>query len=483
MHRPPVYLGAVFAMLISLMPIRGQAEDTIMMTEVGATERDSLEITVYTGGFALINDYRQLPLKQGTTEIVLVDVPSSLIAESVQLAPIRSGAFKTQQMSLQAALLTPGALLRRYVGREVGLIKTHPTTGAETEVKAQVLSANGPVLLVDGRLETGVPGRLVFPEAPASLHARAALVARVEARASAPVPATFRYLADGLSWQADYTATLNEAGTGLDLTGWATIRNATDAPFDQATLRVVAGDVSRGPRRSARRLAQAPKALRSTAAAGTIEEAAPRQSLGANHLYTLPGTIDLAAGEQKQIALLRAKDVSLTETLISRGSPNVFQAAAGPGRPSHPAVEITFDNAELAGAGLPLPRGTVRVYRRALGAGLKFVGADSLPDTPSGERARLRLGTAFDVTVRRKQTAFKRLDPRGRNVEAAFAVTLKNARNQATPVRVEEQLPGDWQIVETSDTGFERDGPKAVWTVDVPAGGEKRLTYRVKVLR
>ena len=69
-------------------------------------------------------------------------------------------------------LLTPQKLLEKYVGRTIGVVKTHPTTGEETVEDAIVLSSNnGVVLRVGDRIETGLSGgRLIFPDVPENLR-------------------------------------------------------------------------------------------------------------------------------------------------------------------------------------------------------------------------------------------------------------------------------------------------------------------------
>ena len=78
-------------------------------------------------------------------------------------------------------LLTPAKLLEKYVGREVTVLRTHPTTGAETSEKATVLATNGgTVLRFANRIEAGVPGRIVFDSVPANLRDRPTLSVLLE---------------------------------------------------------------------------------------------------------------------------------------------------------------------------------------------------------------------------------------------------------------------------------------------------------------
>ena len=97
---------------------------------------------------------------------------------------------------------------------------------------------------------------------------------------------------------------------------------------------------------------------------------------------------------------------------------------------------------------------------------------------------RLQLGNAFDVTAERRQTDYRRLNEgkdEPERSESAWAITVKNAREEAVTVRVRETLPGDWQILEESAAHTKASADAAVWQVLVPAKGSAQLTYRVRV--
>lgn len=449
---------------------------------VAAEPGGPASLTIYGGGLAQVSERRAIAPADGARDIVLAGVSERMMPESVRLAGV-GGPLAVRALSFRRARLTPANLLKHSVGREVWLIRRDPTTGEETTVPARVLSAaGGLVLRVGGHIETPDTRRIAFPDETYGLLGRPALTARVEAP-SRTTALDLTYLTHGLSWQADYVATLGKPDADgrltLDLVGRATVKNDTGLSFPAAAVSLVAGEVA-----GAGRPGPQPKLMRAMGAVAEDAGAPVPVAFGAFRLYRLPDTTGLATGESRQVALVAADGIAAEERLIAARHANVFGGVDHPGPPVHAAVRLTFANEGMRGAakGLPLPAGTVRVYRAGPAGAPLFAGAAGLPDVPPGERVRLALGRAFDVTARYARTAFKRLDDRGRTVEAAFRVTLANGRDTAARVRVEETLPGDWEILEASQPATRR-GSAAVWTVAVPAGGKTDLTYRVRVRR
>ena len=126
----------------------------------------------------------------------------------------------------------------------------------------------------------------------------------------------------------------------------------------------------------------------------------------------------------------------------------------------------------------------MRVYRKDSSGSLQFVGEDRIDHTPENETIRLKLGDAFDVTADKKQTDFKKLSGFSRYnyaFETAFEMVLKNAKDEAVTVRVQEPLPGDWEMVEESAPHVKESASTAVWQITVEPTSSTVLTWRVKV--
>ena len=133
---------------------------------------------------------------------------------------------------------------------------------------------------------------------------------------------------------------------------------------------------------------------------------------------------------------------------------------------------------------MPLPKGVVRVYQRDSQGRPQFVGEDTVDHTPKNEQVRLKLGDAFDLTARRRQTDFKSLGPQGQfhNVyESAYRVDLANAKHEPVTVTVLEPLRGDWEITQNSHPFTKESSGLARFQVTVPAEGTAALIYRARV--
>jgi len=147
------------------------------------------------------------------------------------------------------------------------------------------------------------------------------------------------------------------------------------------------------------------------------------------------------------------------------------------GQKLKPAIFVEFDN--KAPLGKPLPAGVVRVYAKDSKGAAQFVGEDRIEHTAKNEKLKLRLGEAFDITAERKQTSYKRIAD---NVsESAWRIELRNAKDEPVTVKVQEPLPGDWEVTQESQKHSKESARVAAWNVTVPAGGSTVLEYAVRV--
>lgn len=462
--------GFVAALAAASLPARA-AE-----IAVGPETRVGLDLTVYGNGLALVKDRRNVALAKGANQLAFPGVPSGMMPETVSL---EGAGVSVIERRYEFDLLTPDALLKRSVGQQVGIVRTHPATGEETIERATVLAASDGVVLKteSGRIETKIPERLVFYSVPGGLRPRPTLVAVVDSAAKAKRALTLQYLTGGVTWRADYTAVLDETDERVSLEAWATVTNTTGAAFAEARLKLVAGDVFRAPRAFAM-TEKAAEGMVASRAAAPAADPPVREALGDVHLYALPRPVTLGERETKQIALLTRPTVKVERTYVTRGGGIAFGGRPGEAPATNPSVHIAFENSGDGAA--PLPRGVVRVYRRDSAGESQFVGEMGLGHTPVGGQVELMIGRAFDITVQRRQTDFQRPGPPKNAFEARYAIKLQNARAEAATVKVIESFPGEWQIYEES-LPHARDGRDAVWNVAVPAKGSTELAYRVRV--
>jgi hypothetical protein len=446
-------------------------------------DQQSIAVTIYNEDLALIKDARRIALDAGANRIALRDVSARMRPETAQLRSLSApGAFDLLEQNFDLDLLTPAKLLEKYVGRTVRIARTNPVTGVDTVESAQVLAASGGVVLrIGDRIETGMPGRIVFDSVPANLRDRPTLVAELNNRQPGTQNVELTYLSGGLSWQADYVAELSADDAALDLNGWVTLTNKSGTAYPNARLQLVAGDVNRV--RQEFRAADAMQMKAGSVAAAPAPMA--QESLFEYHLYTLGRPTTLADNQTKQVALLNASQVPVRKELLLNGSDYYYRSSVGDiGQKLKAGVFVEFSNRESARLGQPLPKGVVRVYKRDSAGNAQFVGEDRIDHTPKNEKVRLHLGDAFDVTADKKQTDFRRREPTNRAsyvFESAYEIVVRNAKSEAVSVTVREPVPGDWTLLEESKPHAKVAAGTAEWRVDVPAGGATTLKYRVLV--
>ena len=126
-----------------------------------------------------------------------------------------------------------------------------------------------------------------------------------------------------------------------------------------------------------------------------------------------------------------------------------------------------------------MPAGTVRVYQADSKGGVQFAGEDRIDHTPKDEDLLLRIGTAFDVVCERKQTDYQKIADDV--YEMAFQITLRNHKETAIAVQVNEPIAGDWRMLGSTHPATKTDAWAAQFTVPVAANSEAMLNYRVRV--
>lgn len=477
----PQFRFVAFCFLAALQaPVSAADPDELRST---LQDQQNVAVTIYNENLALVKDQRKVQIKAGQSTLAFRDVSAKMRPETALLRSLTNpGRLSVIEQNFDFDLLTPQKLLEKYVGKSVAVIRTNPATGAEASEQAQVLSANsGAVLKMGDRIETGIPGRIVYPDVPANLRDRPTLVMSLNNDGAAQQEMELSYLTGGLGWKADYVAELNATDEALDLSGWVTLTNTSGAAYRNARLQLVAGDVNRahGDVHPMERMVKAEMAM--VAAAPRMAE----ESLLEYHLYTLERTTTLAENQTKQVSLLSAVSVPLRKELLLRGADYYYRSSYGElGQKIKVGVFIEFDNKESAHLGLPLPKGVIRVYKKDKTGNAQFVGEDNIDHTPKNEKVRLKLGEAFDVTADKKQTDFKKLpDPAKGNAlfESAYEIVLKNAKKEAITVTVQEPIPADWKVLMESHPHEKAASNTAVWMVKVPAEGKTTLSYRVQV--
>lgn len=472
-------LRLVLLTISTVISMPSSALDGITEFRSTLDDQKSVAVTIYNSNLALVKDVRAVKLNKGLNAIALRDVSAKIRPETALLRSISApGSLSLLEQNFDYDLLSPAKMLEKYVGKTVTIAKTNPATGVETSEKATVMSANnGIVLKIGNRIETGLPGRIIYDDVPKNLRDRPTLITQVNNYGAQNQTVELSYLTSGLGWKADYVAELNSKENRLDLSGWVTLSNASGASYKNAKLQLVAGDVNQVQRRQPRSMA---KSMRGDVMMAEAVAPMSEEGLLEYHLYRLDRPTTIAENQTKQVALLSASGIPTQKLLLLRGADYYYRSQYGLiGSKLKVDVYIEFDNKETAKLGMPLPKGIMRVYKQDSQGNAQFVGEDSVDHTPKNETVRLKLGSAFDVTADKKQTDFKKVSKR--EYKTAFEITLKNAKKTPVTVTVQEPIGGDWRILSESAPHKKVNSRLAQWKIKVPAEGKTKLTYRAIV--
>jgi hypothetical protein len=444
-----------------------------------SADRESVGITVYNSNFGLVREIRSVPLGRGRVELEYRDVSSQIEPETVHIRSIDApSAFGVLEQNYRYDLLTPQKLLEKYEGKKVRVYRWNEATGRDEPFDAEVLSTkgdSGPVLKIGNEITYGFPGRIAFPDVPPNLIAKPTLVWMLDSGADKQ-KIELTYLTRGISWRADYVFTLSDDDTKGDLTGWVTLANETGTSYENASLKLVAGDVQRvvpqdqtiSRRGDYRALEQHEK--KQFSEEGFFEY----------HLYTLDRPTSVLDKESKQVTLLEGHDVAVAKHLIFFGAEYYYRGSYGQVVSNQKVgVYLDIENKEANHLGIPLPKGIVRVYKSDKSGAKQFIGEDAIDHTPRDEKIRIKMGDSFDVVGDRKQTDWKAIDTCVS--ETAWEVSLRNHKDTAEHIELFEPIGGDWEVLTSSQPFTKKDANTFTFDVAVPARGETKVTYRVRV--
>ena len=438
-------------------------------------DQQDVGVTIYNSNIGLVKDTRLIEFKPGVHELKFMDVAAKIDPTTVHIKSLINGSsLNVLEQNYEYDLLNPQKLLEKYVGQKVQLATINPETKKEEIVEATLLSTQGGnIFQIGDKIHIGHHGRVLLTRIPENLIPQPTLVWMVENRLSKPQKVEASYLTSGINWKADYVAVLNKLDTMTDLTGWVTIDNRSGATYQNALLKLVAGDIHRVQAELKEDYARG-KVAAAEAAGPQFKE----ESFFEYHLYTLDRRTTIKDNQTKQMTLLDANQVPLKKLFIFSGRPQYYYYQDQSSNKQKIGVFLELENSKKNNLGIPLPKGTIRVYKEDKDGSLQFVGEDRIDHTPKDEKFKIKIGEAFDVVGERVQTDYKRL---GRNLfEVAFEVSLRNHKNEDIKVFVEEPIPGDWEMLSNTHP-FEKLQAHLV-RFDVPVAKDKevKVKYRIR---
>ncbi len=445
-------------------------------------ERD-LSLTVYNNDLAVVRDARTLAIESGTHWLPFTDVPARIDPTSVHLKAADGQDLAVLEQNYRYDLVSQEAILERYLDHPIRVVledgrlfegellsyaggrlvlRAGPGQGgAERGAPAPDASGQGGLVILNPEKVTDVQ----CPALPAGLITRPTLEWLLETGRGGERRLEVSYLTGGFNWHAEYVAVVAANDAAMDLAGWVSVDNRSGAAYDDAALQLVAGDIHRVPKGGMPRPEMMMDANLARAAAPQFEE----EALFEYHLYTLARRTTLRDNETKQVSLFTPTACKVRK---------IFEA--NPRRDGTKVrVVLEATNSEKDGLGMPLPKGTVRVYKKDTRERLQFVGEDAIDHTPRDEDIRIFVGNAFDLVVERTETDMRRISQQSREVDVKIEVRNRKEREDVVVV-VQEDLYGGARILRASQDYESKSAYRVEFPVPVKAGQVATVTFTVR---
>lgn len=462
---------------------------TVAKAEERAVVNRAVELTVYADDFALVHEKRPVQLTAGTQKIQLTEVSKQLDPRSVMLSwPEDAGLPAPTSNSYDLGVDSGGDLMKRYLGQEVELVR-YNEHGNEAERQSGRLMISGDgqtVIQSDGKFLINPPGTIVAP-AQSDVVTIPQLAVQVDSPAAKSADLSVSYLTRGLSWGADYVASVLPSDDAISLQCWATITNKTGASYPGAKITLMAGQPNRAALNSEARQVAVAGSMYSNGGVepkpvdGYVE--ADRRSLPQPHsvgdlqAYSVEKPADIVQDQMNRVILLSSERVAIKREYRADMPSLGFYDYGWSRTEARGPVQMAFSfrNSEKSGLGAPLPAGILRVYGTDGSGATRYLGASNVWNAPKDAKVDVTLANAFDLYTVRTLTGFKKISKQ--TVRKTVRVVLHNAKAVPAEIVVNQPIEGKWKIAGESEKHQSADASTARWTVTVSGGGQKTLEF------
>jgi hypothetical protein len=452
-------------------------------------------LTIYNQNFAVVRDTVPLDLKSGPNSVRYAGATAQVEADSVILRdPAGKHILQILEQNYRNDPVSQPLLLSLFEGKTIEFQNERMKDNTMTrEIIPGKIVRSGyvpggepqqPIIEVNGKLQFSLPGEPLFPDLGDDTVLKPAFNWLLQTDKSGQFDAEVAYLTGGFDWSASYNLVSPEKGDLVDIIGWITMNNNSGKTFENAKIKLMAGDVNKIQPRSAPllRMARAAMAEEMAAAPAVTEKA-----FDEFHLYSIARPTTLHDCETKQVEFVHAEKMYAPTIYVYDGAEGFrfygLNYEPGYGQTANKKVTVMreFVNAETNHLGVALPAGKLRFYRRDDSGQLQFVGENSIDHTPRNETVRVKTGNAFDLVGERKQTNFK-VDTGDKWMDETFEIKLRNRKKEDTvEFRVVEHLYrwSSWTITAKSDEFTKKDAQTIEFRIQVKPDEERKVTYTV----
>ncbi len=452
-------------------------------------------LTIYNQNFAVVRDTVPLDLKSGTNPVTYAGATAQVEPDSVILRdPAGKHSLQILEQNYRNDPVSQELLLSLFEGRTIDfqIERLKDNTTVRELISGKIVrsgyvpggEAQQPIIEVDGKLQFTLPGQPLFPDLGDDTVLKPAFNWLLQSDKPGEFDAEVGYVTGGFDWSASYNLVSPEKGDMVDLVGWITMNNQSGKTFENARIKLMAGDVNKIQPQNRYRMVTA---LAGAMSDETMAPAVTEKAFDEFHLYSIARPTTLHDHETKQVEFVHAEKMYAPTIYVYDGASDFrfyggvnWNQDYGVSGNKKILVQREFVNAETNQLGIALPAGKLRFYRRDDDGQLQFVGENTIDHTPRNETVRVTTGNAFDLVGERKQTNF-RVDTGDKWIDESFEIKLRNHKKEPVEIRVVEHLYrwSNWNITAKSDDFTKKDSQTIEFRVPVKPDEERTVTYTV----
>ncbi len=444
------------------------ADTTIENLAIAQTPK-TVMLTVYNNNLAMIHETRTATInKAGKVKLMYPGIPSSIDTSSVIASFEQEAKLFSQNYSFD--IISYESLLNHHIGKRV----LYTEKDDSVEIKEGILLSTSPLLIQEKNYGAiYIPNQLFFPNIPKDMAVKPSLFWNIQTDAK-KLDIDLKYLTRDMSWKSDYTLNIID-DTKLNLNAWITITNNSGATYTDADITVLAGEVKQASS-IPKTQSYARKRLRSA------PENIKNESFSGYHIYKIPFKETIKNREKKQISFIQKEDISYDRYAINS---QAFSFSNFGKRELSFDQTIEFINSQKNNLGIPLPKGTIRVYQEDKSKISRFIGSENISNIPQDEKVKIVIGKHFDIVATEKIIDFKETK---REKHISYKVSINNRSNKDAIIKLKRNVPknrGKIIIKDSCKTECNKENLTAfstLYTVNIKAkeSYDLNITYDIK---
>ena len=454
-------------------------------------------LTIYNQNFAVVRDTVPLDLKAGDNAVIYAGATAQVEPDSVILRdPAGKHSLQIVEQNYRNDPVSQELLLSLFEGKTIVFEKRRmkDNTQVDEPIQGKIIrsgyvpggATEQPIIEVNGIKQFSLPGEPRFPDLGDDTVLKPAFNWLLQSDKPGKFDAEVGYVTGGFTWSASYNLVSPEKGDLVDLVGWITMNNNSGKTFENAKIKLMAGDVNKI--QPVVRVMSGGRGGGGGFGGGGFAPPVTEKAFDEFHLYDIARETTLHDRETKQVEFVHAEKMFAPTIYVYDGASN-YRFSGGLNQSQNYGqsdnkkviVQREFKNAETNQLGVALPAGKLRFYRRDSDSQLQFVGENTIDHTPRDETIRVTTGDSFDLVGERKQTNF-RVDTGDKWIDETFEIKLRNHKKDApVEIRVVEHLYrwSNWDITAKSDDFVKKDSQTIEFRIPVKPDEERMVTYTV----